>query len=103
MPQLRKTGNTSSMLSLYFNNCPTEDSGRKGEKMSSERCPKCHSGDTRPAYGNYAKQILDVGAKVGALFLLHGTPLANNVHGALHETKDKKIKKQHCNACGYEW
>lgn len=71
--------------------------------MSTERCPKCHSGDTRPAYGNYASKALDVGFKFGVALLLHGTPMGGGPHHAATEAIDKKIKKHHCNTCGYEW
>lgn len=71
--------------------------------MSTDRCPNCHSGDTRPAYGNYAGKALKLGAGFAAAFLLHGTPFGNGAHGGFHSIMDEEIKKHHCNMCGYEW
>lgn len=71
--------------------------------MSTKKCPRCKSTDTRLAYGNIAEKTLKVVATIGTALLFHGSAVGNAGHVAAHHAANESVKTHHCNRCGHEW
>ncbi|MBP5541585.1 MAG: hypothetical protein J6X88_08070 [Bacteroidales bacterium] len=68
--------------------------------MSTERCPKCGSTDTRPAYWNYVGKGLKVAA--GFAFAIFAPNTMFGKVGPSNVIKEE-IDKHYCKNCGHEW